>query len=654
MRSRQTALLAISLALTAQALNVPGLLPAAEAAKKYYPPGYTPPSEAKPAQSEPAAPQVIYQQVPGSKQVIIKTVPVIRSVSKDPLLVLIDERRFYDALRLVDTRLQKSPNNLNLQMTRAQILRDSGSFDEAITQYQAIYDKHRSKSIRANALNGLGWTHYQMALHERQTSNAEKYDTNIQLAEKTFKQANQLAPRLSYPWTGLTQVALTKGDVNEAARMFRRAQALAPGNLQVQLAHADLLLAQNKAEDALQILYGIKKTTTHEPDVYLLLARGSLATGKVDDAIINLKQMLELVPEHVEGLRLLSQSYELKMKPQDAEVTLEKAIALNPADEQSVESLLKIYDQRGENDRAILLLKTLLKDRPGQLTYGRALMERLAAAERWDEAYQDGHAFMETVQAGLAESKDELLPVVTIYSRIIHQRGKGMLDREALLQEPIAEAVRQYSKKRLDGKLAEGDPALPSRLNMLLLDPLAQLPPLPANFRPAEAELGIALQVAFLEGNRPLYDNLLSSAKVVDDRLTIAEQFYEIGDYQGSRTILKEILASEPESAMASTLQEKVVQADQGLQEHLMTLSMLPRKISDTYWEKAASDLLKVGNANWKTHALLAEVLEKRQQPALALVHQKLAAKFAPTNRERDRWLKKADKTARNLNRSKR
>ena len=88
MKNRSVTILALALLLLAQNQ------PAALAAKKYYPPGFTPPTDTKP--NEPPT-QVIIQQVPGSKQVIIKTVPVTvekvvsRPVKpKDPLQVLID------------------------------------------------------------------------------------------------------------------------------------------------------------------------------------------------------------------------------------------------------------------------------------------------------------------------------------------------------------------------------------------------------------------------------------------------------------------------------------------------------------------------------------------------------------------------------------
>jgi tetratricopeptide (TPR) repeat protein len=665
MRSRQIVALAFSVLLTGQ-----GFLDA-EAARKYYPPGYTPAGQSAAPAVQPEA-----QAQPNSTQVIIKTVPVIKAVpakAKDPLQVLLDERRFYDALRLADTRLKKSPGNFWLQMTRGNILREQGNFGQAISQYQAVYDKHKTKSARAEAQNALGWTYYRLANEERQSGNAGGYAANIQLAERSFHQATQLAPGLVFPWAGLAQVALTNGRIDEAEKMVKKAQRISPGNLLVQLAYSSLLLAKDKPEDALSILYGIKKTTTHEPEVYLLLAKASLATGKNDDAIINLKQMLELVPEHVEGLRLLSQSYERKMKPEDAEATLEKAIALNPGDEKSVEALLKIYDQRAEQQRGILLLKTLLRDRPGQIAYAKALMERLVSVGRWDEAYEDGHAFMSNIQAELGTSgagyafgpageaakesvpdldQDTLLAVVSLFTRITYQQGKGLVDRQGLLQDSVVQGLLDFSMNRLHEHSKAGGPDLASRLNLLLLDPLVQLPPLPADFHPSEAELGTAIQIAFLEGDRALYDQLLEALQSSNIRLDTARRLYEIGDYWGAGAIVGQVLKVEPDSAEAQELQQKVMAARQELRDHLNTLVLLPRGISDSYWEKAASELLKLGSGNWETHALLADVLEKRRQPGLALAHQKLAAQYAPTSKERARWRKKAERTAHNLART--
>lgn len=654
MRSQGVFALALGLALLGQY----GL--SAEAAKKYYPPGFKPPSDntlvPAPAPAEPQ-PQVIIQQVPGSKQVIIKTVPVkVEKViaqparPRDPLLVLMDEHRYYDALRLVEARLKKSPNNVSLQMTRGRILREQGAYQQSITQFQAILDKSRSKSVKASAYNGLGWTYYRKAIHSRQVGDESGATVGLQSAEAAFRSANQLSPTMPYALAGLGKVALANGRLKDAAYWVKLAKRYAPNALDVQLVEAELLLAQQKPEEALQILYGVKKTTTHEPDVFLFLAKGSFDTGKIDDAIINLKQLLGLVPDHTEALKLLSRSYELKMKPEDAEATLEKAIALNPMDEKSVASLLKIYDQRHEKERGMLLLRTLLKDRPGQQAYGMELLSRLVESGNWNEVYDEGGKLLAPLLANEPDSP-ETRGILTFFAQAVYQKGRGMLDRRDLMNEPVVKQAKAYSQDHFQKTLSAPNQNLSEnledRLNLLLMDPLTPLPPLPLITPTDETDLLNVLQISFLEGDQKLHDQLLTTTKNLDNKQLMAQQLYCLGDYPGAHTLVTQILEQHPDSTQAIELQNTIVQAEKSLEEQRLVFSMLPKKLPNSYWQKAAQDVLVLGAGDWETHAMVGKMLEKRRNPSLALRQQKLAAQYAPTAKEKNYWQRRAEKTAR-------
>lgn len=650
------------------------------AARKYYPPGFKPPSDQKliPAPAPMEQPKVVPVPQPGGKQVIIKTVPVtvektvkVPAKPRDPLLMLMEERRYFDALRLVDSRLKKSPNNLTWQLFRGKILREQGEYGTAVEEYNSILDgKNRSSYARAEALNGIGWTQYQKAMHERQIGDSGEANASLRAADTAFRQAARLNPNSPYVWAGLGQVCLANGQVSDAKTWIRKATRLAPNNLSVQLAEADLLLAQQKPDDALQILYGIKKTTTREPGVYLLLARASLETGKVDDAIINLKQLLELQPDHTEALKLLSQSYERKMKPDDAEVVLEKAIAVNPLDEKSVNALLKIYDKHHDNDRAILVLQTLLKDHPGHTGYSQALLQRLAADGRWDDVYEQGGSMIQQMLTLAPEGQDaqttqdsaqaqqSLLQqeeIVNLFAQAVYQRGRGMLDRRPLLKTAEVQQAQTFAQINLERETRIGGPtATPSLLNrfsLLLIDPMRAMPPLPPDFRPSAQDLPLAIQIAFLQGEHARHDQWVSQAKPMGDNLAFAKSLYQLGDYDGAQTLLDGYLAKHNESGEARQLKKGITADREALSEHLSVLRMLPRKIPDDYWQRTASEILELGNTDDKAHGTLGQALEKRRQRELALMQFQMAAKYADTPEDRAMWTRRANKTARALGR---
>jgi predicted Zn-dependent protease len=737
----------------------------AQAARKYYPPGFNPPSDealkpvATPLALPPSppkveAPIVIIQAAPPPKpQVIIKMKP------RDPLTVLMDERRYYDALRLVDTQLKKSPNNFTLQLNRAQLLREDAQYNEAADQFNAILMKAPGKNIKASAWNGLGWTWYQKAARDKKTGNKEALRVSASASENAFKTAVQLLPNLSNAWSGLGRLYLLSGRVKDAAWVIEKAGKLAPNSLAVQLAQADLLLAKHEPHDALQILYGLKKTTTVEPDVYFLLARASFDTDRVDDAIINLKQLLEMEPQHTEALTLLSQAYGLKMKPDDAKDTLETALTLNPADTKAAEALLKIYDRQEDGEHhSLLLLKNLLKTQPEQPLYIQALLSRLNQQGRWDESYQEGSRLIPGfLHARKADSPDNAMPSLAAFSRSVFQKGRGLLDRRALLHEPAVASTLSYThshwQRLIKAKTSPLSSAmLQDRFILLCLDPLLILPPLPVDSHPASVDLPLAIECAFLSGEAGTHAALIEQVKALSlqeteaaaqkanvvaalvkpeteikseedvaksitgktaeattppagtvsspveeagspktepvavaplpseatqpetttkvatepsapetprkleapqkrepiqqaepdksPRLLIAQRLYDLGDFQGADELTRAM-----NSPDAFLLQEQIASARLEVQDHLTALSLLANKTSNPYWQKMAGDALRSsGGGDYKTHATLVKILEKKRLPELARYHLQMTIRYAPTTKDRVYWIRQANK----------
>ncbi len=679
MRFKRILVILIGIALFDPVLGLNGW-----AARKYYPPGFKPPADQSliplpPAvETSPKTP-VMPPSAVGGKQIIIKTVPVtvektvtVQAKPKDPLLVLMEQHRHFDALRLLDERLKKSPNNVILQLYRGETLRDQGAFDKALEQYSVLLDKNHSKAVRADAQNGIGWTYYEKALHERQMGNLMAGNASLHSAEMAFRQSTSLAPQKPYAWSGLGEVALVNNQLPAAEFYIKKANKLGPNVLVVQLATADLLLAQKRPEEALQVLYGIKKMTTREPDVYVLLARASLDVGKVDDAIINLKQLLELEPDHTEALKLLSLSYERKMKPEDAEVALEKAISLNPMDVKSVTALLRIYEQRGESDRMILVLKTLLKDHPGHGVYGLALLELLAKQGRWDEVVSEGSAIIEASPA--ISNPEQALPgnlafspseqalalqdwsqdraIVSVFSRAVYQKNRGVLDRRLIDRDPAVAKAQRFAQVdlRQAEKSTDDFSGLTSRLALLFIDSTATVPPLPANWQPPAQALPLAIQVPFLQGDQQHHEQWLTQqAHDLSTVLPVARQLYDLGDYTGALRLLEFYQGKVPTDLGARQLKTKITDDQQALSQQLAILGMLPRRMPDAYWQKTASEILRLGPASGEAYAVVGTALEKRHHPELALIQMRRAVQYAPTPQDRERWTRQMKKIARNV-----
>src|SRR5690606_360319 len=108
---------------------------------------------------------------------------------KDPLDTLLETQRYYDALRLVEQRLEKNPKNWSLRLLKGQVLRMQGNFDDAYREYLSVQRSTNHKPTQALALNGMGWTHYAHARHLEEMGECEKSKQLMEEAKAAFDRA---------------------------------------------------------------------------------------------------------------------------------------------------------------------------------------------------------------------------------------------------------------------------------------------------------------------------------------------------------------------------------------------------------------------------------------------------------------------------------
>ncbi len=619
------------------------------AAKKYYPPGFQPDS------TDNVTPETLSPQLPSltNPQVIIKTVPR-RETPKDPLTTMLQERRYYEAHRLLDKRLEASPNNESLRLLKAQVLREEESFSRSKAEYQAIINKSRSKTMQAKAWSGLGWTHLAHSYHAKNLGDVYGLQTYLNESKAAFQKAIQHVPKLPEAWIGLAQVALAVNNPDEAEVAIQKAGKPSSLETLVLLTRSRIQLEKENPDEALSLAYAARQKSPHDPKVYLQLAEVSLTLKRIDDAIIHLKKLLERSPDHMEGLKLLSLAYEMKMKPDDAEMVLQKAVSLNPADAEAALGLLKIYDQRQEGERAILALKTWLKSKPDQAVYQKELLERLLHANRWTEAFEFGQAFTTSAFSTVPPLENRALKErVRLFSRVAYHQGRRAIDKEAYLKYPAVTQSLAFIQEELK-KAPQSPEATRDLYALLLLDPLAVSATggvsLDGN---TIEEIKVQLPVAFLQGQWEEHDTLLKkwNASGVEPHTTLqlAEELFYIRDYNGASKLLQGMDQQGHSLDKAVALTQQIAAAEDQAREKLKVLEMLPRKIPRAHWKEAATEALDANSSNWEVHVELAKNLEKWKLYEQALTQQELAALYAPNDRIKDKWQKRADKTRRKL-----
>ncbi|MEB3288241.1 MAG: tetratricopeptide repeat protein [Vampirovibrionales bacterium] len=371
-----------------------------EAARKYVPAGA---AQEPPAPAPKAPEQNDTVQPP---RVIVKTVRVpvrVPNRVKDPFVNLIDDHRFYEALRIVEQRLQKDPGNIGLQLSRAQVLRMDQEYQLAEEAYQQIFQHVKSKHLLAQAYYGFGMLRFNQAEQFRRLGDVKGQEALLSEASSIFKQS--LNTRASMDaWAALANIQLLQGQLDESAESLKKASGYGANHLSVRLTKGYLALAQGKTEEASQEAFWIRHQRPDDPRALMLLGQAAMAEDRFDDAIIHFRQLSERLPENMEALHWLSKAYAQKNRLAEAEELLEKAVYINPFDWDAVQSLMTLYEREQNPQRSILLLKTMLskldtkeakaQDNNESTSYPlyrimleQALLLRLNRTAQWEDAY---------------------------------------------------------------------------------------------------------------------------------------------------------------------------------------------------------------------------------------------------------------------------
>lgn len=650
------------------------------AAKKYYPPDFTPPLDEKilPETTAPSPAPPVTAPAPGGneapavirRQTIIKTVPVPVK-PPDPLAVMLEEKRYYEALQLVNQRLKKSPRNLELLLIQGQVLAEQNQFESSQEVFRRVLGKSKSPLLRSRAYSGLGMVDLKLALTAQRLGDEPAYTAHLKKAETSFRMALRVSPGTPDGWLGLARLALVQNKLKDAEAALSHVHGMS-GAAAYPLLKGQLALMQGKLSQAFTLATQAKAKFPEDPDVYLLMGQVCLALERLDDAIIQFKRVLERRPESPDALKFLSTAYELKMNVHEAEHALQKAVNLNPMDVEAARSLLKLYDQKYGPERSIQFLQTLIQqnearsfsllpgdpptvltasdksDQAVRLMYQRDLIERLYQQKRWTDVYTLGLVLLESLQP---ESDPGAEKELGYFVQAAHQQAKGMISRDAFLALPGVQKLSALYTERL-----RVDPAaLTPRLNLLLLNPLAEVPPMPEAVARNSQNLPTLVEIFYLQGQWQDLDKALAafmapgSGFSPDEQLKVAQSLYLLGDYQAARQLTEKLHAQQggtPELTAAITVLDKEIQtARKAADEQWTALRMLPRHIPQGHWAKTAEETLRVSVGNAKVHGFVADTLMAQKRPEEALYQQKLAARYAVSPRDRNYWLKKVKKT---------
>jgi cellulose synthase operon protein C len=342
----------------------------------------TPP---RPAAAAPADDWEVHRD-PFDKSVVARYKAILAKQPHDAgaLAKLLELYRRYRTVELLKTEVQalldKNADDWAALVVLAKIHRATG--DEA----SAVEALQRATKVRPD--DAAGWL-LLGELHKAFAKPAEAraaYDNALAHGRDKATQSRALR--------ALADLALASNDLEAANRYFRQFLEIDPTNAQLRIEYGDAMLAAKRSEDAVAAYAAAEKLLTSDPArrVEVVARRGQAleALGRDDEAMAEYRRAIKLAPRgyYIE-VELTARIIDIHRRRQDlAKLVAEYEQQWPEASRGHFEwdTLGKLYEETGSQDKAIGALKRAAAKAPWELETQRRLIQLLENSGRDDEA----------------------------------------------------------------------------------------------------------------------------------------------------------------------------------------------------------------------------------------------------------------------------
>ncbi len=342
------------------------------------------------------------------------------------------------------------------------------------------------------------------------------------------------------------------GRLDEAADEYQQVIALDPENAQSYRSLAQLELARGRPAVALELARLGSEKRGAFGSLAASEAAALVALGRIGEAETLLDGKLTVNPDDPELLAARAGLYLAAGAHEEGETLLRRAVTADALHHRSRLALASLLESTGRSQEAIALLEDLLRIDPG---HAEALA-RIGAMHRDDPDI--ARAYLEEAVRLQPRRADYLLQLGVCYLKLgDHRRAEASLrrglevrpeDRDLLnnlsivltLEERFAEAETTL------GRVLDGDPEFAEARNNLALCLLYQ-----ERFNEAEAEVRRALELE--PGLR-------------DARLTLSSVLFETGRFAECASLLKDLMAEDPDPELRARLGMALEAAGEALQ----------------------------------------------------------------------------------------
>lgn len=226
---------------------------------------------------------------------VVSLAPVAaRAESEDPNVrrgrIYYNTQKYSKAIGELRTAVRKNPRNAEAHLWLGKSYAKTQEFDKAIEHLNEVV-KFQPKS--EEALRELGTAYYEVSTRALGKGNKEEAAENLKKAEAIAKDLLALNPREKQSYEFLGALAKGKNDLAASLRYLEKVLKIDPEDISTRLELIEILLRQNRVEDARKQCHEVLKINPQLRDPKLTLARIARHFGNKDEAVRILTELIE-------------------------------------------------------------------------------------------------------------------------------------------------------------------------------------------------------------------------------------------------------------------------------------------------------------------------------------------------------------------------
>jgi Flp pilus assembly protein TadD len=315
---------------------------------------------------------------------------------------------------------------LDLALELAQTYEEAGRNEEAITQYERVFEELLSSAAQSPANSSLfGEVVNRLTRVLRRSGSQAKYHSVLTKTRRAIDDRNPLLDLITI------ESLREEGKLRQALELARDAARRRPDDRALKFTEA-IILGESKhfkeSADLLRsMIRGGAESATDDTGVYLILASVQMQSGQLDAAEKSARKALELSPDDPQALIQLSSILDRAGRHEASEKTLRELLKREPDNATALNNLGYFMVERGVGYEEAL-----------------KLIEHAVAIDPIQGSFLDSLGWTH-FKLGNIEKARQYLEKATIYSRrnsAIHEHLGDVLRKEGRL----AEARKQWEK----------------------------------------------------------------------------------------------------------------------------------------------------------------------------------------------------------------